>query len=427
METEIHYGDGTIRLNLPDTTQVITLPPIQKRYEKETVRTALRKQYGKVKFRDFIDGAEKMLVIVNDAHRLTPTERILDFIYDKFLRARNPDFIVATGSHSPPDDRALRFIFGHWLDDLRPRIMIHDGRDPAAVVEVGRAKDGSPVELNRAILDYDSILVIGSIELHYFAGFTGGRKGFLPGISSYGTIERNHANAMKPGAATLALEGNPVHEGMEHAADLVEAMGKKIFSIQCILDSDGDIYAATAGDIRESFLEGARIARRIYAVENCREADVVVIVVPFPMDTDLYHSHKAIENARLVFAEGAAVILVSQCGEGLGLDKFVRLMESADEPVEIMKKIEENYRLGYHKTAKLLDIMEHAEMLAYTSLPDEELARVKLTPVHDLQEAIDRAIADRGGPGSARVMLIPDAGNVCPVCRAGEDARKHDD
>ncbi len=417
MKTEIHYGDGTIELDLPDSTRVITLPPIRKRDEKELVSAALRDHYGHVDFSEFIGDAKRLLIIVNDSHRLTPTARILDYIYDRFLREKEPDFIVAIGSHSPPDENGLKFIFDHWLDELRPRIMVHDSRDDPALVEIGKARDGSPVRLNRAILDYDSILVFGSIELHYFAGFTGGRKGFLPGISSYGTIERNHINALEPGSETLALEGNPVHEGMDHVAGLVADMGKRIFSIQCVLDTDGDIHAATAGEIRESFLQGTRIARRIYAVENCEKADVVIVVVPFPMDRNLYHSHKAIENARLIFADGAAIIMVSSCGEGLGPDNFVTLMESSDDPGEIMSTIRENYRLGHHKTARLLDLMGYTEILAYSSLPDAELARVKFTPVHDLQQAMDDAIMKRGGPGKARVMLIPDAGNVCPVCK----------
>jgi len=105
--------------------------------------------------------------------------------------------------------------------------------------------------INRLGMEAHKIVIISSVEPHYFAGYTGGRKSFLPGIASYKTIEQNHKLALKPGAKALALKGNPVHEDMEEAINLIQDKG--IFCILTVLDRNENMYAATAGDIHESF------------------------------------------------------------------------------------------------------------------------------------------------------------------------------
>jgi len=182
------------------------------------------------------------------------------------------------------------------------------------------------MRINRMVTEAGSILVIGSVEPHYFAGFTGGRKSFLPGVASHRTIERNHEGALSPRSRVLSLEGNPVHEDMMAAMDILDEV--PIFSIQTVLTADHRIYAVAAGDIHDSFRAAVERAKKVFCVRMGRKADIVVTVAAHPMDVDLYQSHKALENGKMALRPGGVIILVSRCREGVGEDQFYRLLAS---------------------------------------------------------------------------------------------------
>jgi lactate racemase len=115
----------------------------------------------------------------------------------------------------------------------------------------------------------------GSVEPHYFAGYTGGHKASLPGVAGFNTMEANHKLALSPKAQSLALEGNPVHEDVLDALALIKA---PVFALMTVLDKDQKIAAATAGDLMESFFDAVRLARQIFCVPIPALADVVVSV-----------------------------------------------------------------------------------------------------------------------------------------------------
>ncbi|MEJ2067607.1 MAG: lactate racemase domain-containing protein, partial [Deltaproteobacteria bacterium] len=140
------------------------------------------------------------------------------------------------------------------------------------------------------------IVAISSVEPHYYAGYTGGRKSFFPGAASYQTMEHNHRLALEEGVAPMALTGNPVHEDMVEAMGTLE--GKEIYSLQVVLDRFHRICAAFAGSLEGSFAAAVQKAREVFAVEISARADIVVTIAPAPMDIDLYQAHKAIEHGK---------------------------------------------------------------------------------------------------------------------------------
>ena len=369
----------------------------------------ITKEAIKGSFRKFMALPGDVLVIVNDGTRPTPTRFVLDAIGEDLAKAE-ASFLIATGSHRAPTDKEYEFIFGSWYGRFKDRVFVHDCHAMEDMDYYGKTSRGTELYLNKLVGKASKVIVIGSVEPHYFAGYTGGRKGFLPGVAAYSSIEHNHKMALSSDAKALALEGNPVHDDLMEAMDLVKC---PVYSIMTVLDKDHAIDTVTAGDITVSFNDAVKAANRIFTAPLKEKADIVVTVAPYPMDVDLYQSQKAIDNAKLALKDGGTMILVSACREGIGGEAFVKLLSSASTPDEVLRKIADNFKLGYHKAAKMAEVFKWANVEAYSSIDDEQLKSIFITPVHDLQKAIDDAIA-KYGP-DCRVVFMPDGSVTVPV------------
>lgn len=362
-------------------------------------------------FDAFMELPGSTLVIVNDATRPTPTRFVMDVI-GPALERDGASFLVATGSHRAPYRNEYDFIFGSWYETFRDRIYVHDCHRMEDMDYYGRTSRGTELYLNKLVKAAGKVIAIGSVEPHYFAGYTGGRKSFLPGVAAYSSIEHNHKMALSADSKTLALKGNPVHEDLEEAMTMVKV---PVYSIMTVLDRNHEIDTVTAGDIDESFYKAVEAANGIFTAPLDEKADIVVTAAPYPMDVDLYQSQKAIDNAKLALKDGGTMILVSACREGIGGEAFVKLLSSADTPDEVLRKIEEGFKLGYHKAAKMAEVFKWAHVEGYTQIPDDQLRSIFIEPVHDLQKALDDAIA-KHGPGS-KVVFMPDGSITVPLVK----------
>ena len=371
----------------------------------------IAKEAIKGSFAEFMKLPGSLLVIVNDGTRPTPTRFILDAIGEDLEEAK-ASFLVATGSHRGPTEKEYSFIFGSWYESFKDRVHVHDGHAMDRMDYYGKTSRGTELYLNKLVAKSGKVLVIGSVEPHYFAGYTGGRKAFLPGVAAYCSIEQNHKLALSPKACTLALEGNPVHEDLMEAATLIKA---PVYSIMTVLDRNHEIDSVCAGDLKKSFEDAVKAAEAIFTVPLEQKADIVVTAAPYPMDVDLYQSQKAIDNAKLALRDGGTMILVSACREGIGGEAFARLLSSADTPDEVLKKIKADFKLGYHKAAKMAEVFKRATVQAYTELDDHTLSTLFITPVHDLQKVLDDAMA-KYGPDS-KVVFMPDGSVTVPLVK----------
>lgn len=418
MQVTVGYGKETRDLEIAPERLVGVYRPntVAKIDQVAAIDAALAEPIGAASFEDFIAGDERIVLIVNDGTRPTPTARVLQRVYPQ-LRDKDLLVIVATGCHRAPTHEEWDFILGpdiHAELAERGRLHSHDARtDP--MVDLGASSNGTPMLLNEIVATARKVLVIGSVEPHYFAGYTGGRKAFLPGTAAFGTIEANHRLALDIRAQALALEGNPVHEDMMDAMSVLADID--VFSIQAVLDADHDICAVRAGHLTDSFEACVADAEKVFCVEVPRKADVVVSVAPYPMDVDLYQSQKALDNGKLALADGGVLILVATCRSGIGEKGFFDLMAGAATPQEVLDRIAGTYRLGYHKAAKMAEIALWAKVWAYTGLDDDDVRAVHMTPVHDLQQALDDALALRGR--DAEVVVLPFGSMTVPKITGG--------
>ena len=427
MKLSIPYLNKNFPLEIPSENLLAVAEPNDFRMARspaEVLKDALAWPYGPAdgpflaekrrrgqSLTEFLRNGRRVLIIVNDATRPTPTAAILGALIPVLenagIKEENLTLLVATGAHRKPTEAEYRQILGGFYDTLRVHAVHHDARKDEDMVDMGRTRNGTPILLNKRLFDADRIIVTGSVEPHYFGGFTGGRKAFLPGSAAFRTIDANHKQALSPLSRSLALEGNPVHEDMMDALPLITA---PIFSFMTVLNKEQQVASAAAGDLLASFYAAVEIARKIFCVSIPTKADIVVSVAKFPMDIDLYQSQKAIDNGALALKDGGTLILVSSCRDGIGDEAYACLMAQASNPGDALERIQEGYKLGYHKAAKMASVSVRATIKAVAELPAERLQALFIEKAPSPQAALEGAFKtawDRGVP-CPKVLILPD-------------------
>jgi len=403
---------GTIKeeIHISDSNLISTVAPkeISSKNEDLLLMEALKEPVDSPDLVDFLYKCRKLLIIVNDGARATPTAKILK-ILSKFWKDIDLKFIVATGAHNNPTEEELKLIFGDFYFSHRKCIQIHDAvNDP--MIDLGETSRGTPVKFNGIIAEVDKIININSIEPHYFAGYTGGRKSFLPGIASYKTIEKNHSLVMDPEAQIVRLEGNPVHEDMMEA---VKKLEKEIFSIMTVLDMENNICSVSAGNWQTSFHEAVERTEEIFIQQIPEKADIIISVVKAPLNKDLYQTQKGIENCKAALKKDAILILIAECSGGIGKDEFYKLLSSCKEPQEVFSKIKEGYKLGYHKAAKFVEFFSNYKLWMITEIPEEKLEKIFIKKYASIETALKEALTMKGK--DAGIIVNLDAGTTIPV------------
>ncbi|MHC1605130.1 MAG: nickel-dependent lactate racemase family protein [Candidatus Methanofastidiosia archaeon] len=405
MIEKIFYGNREIEIKLPDhvNVEIVRLKETEKKDIFDELEKGISSPIDSCTLDEFIMPCKKMLIVVNDHTRPTPTKRILEFLKDKVAN-KDIHYIVACGTHRTPTPRELEKIFGKNRTD----ISIHSA-DRSKLDYYGKTSRGTEVYFNAILKKYDKVININSVEPHYFAGYTGGRKSFLPGLAGFETIEHNHCLALDSDARVINLIKNPVHEDM---CEAVEKLTNSIFSINVLLDSQHDVYEAYCGDVFASFEKACKKARGIYTARIKGRADVAITVSKPPNDIDLYQSQKAIDNAKTAVKRGGTLLLVSRCKEGTGDNTFLKLLKKHDRPENVLEEIKKNYKLGYHKAAKLAEIATWAKMAAFTLVKEDDLSKAFIKKVDNLDSFLEKEL----GKDKEKVILIPDGAITVPTC-----------
>jgi nickel-dependent lactate racemase len=418
MVVDIPYGKQNIKVQIPTPYEILIPNKVKCNNQNEIIKEALKHPIGKEPLEEFTKRSERLLVIVNDATRPTPTSKILEYLYSLLSSHPGVKFLVATGVHRAPTLEEYQYIFGRFYKVFKDHIYTHDARKESDMIFLGKSKNGTEMYINKMISESGNVLVIGSVEPHYFAGYTGGRKSFLPGVASYKTIEMNHKLALSDNACSLALKGNPVHEDMMDAMNVLKDIN--VFSIQTVLTGDHKIYAVTTGDLLKSFEAAIQYANKVFCVPLKKKGNIVLTIAPYPMDIDLYQSQKALDNGNLALEHDGIIILVSKCRMGIGEAAFLDLFCKAETPEGVLEILADEYKLGYHKAAKMAAIGAHAQMWAVTDLSNEIVTKAMLKPYRSIQKAVDDAVKIMQNKGrQPRIIVMPSGSLTIPLLHGG--------
>jgi nickel-dependent lactate racemase len=408
MKTRVLYGDQSMLLETKDeVTEVVS--PKHFHEDERAVARSLSNPNGAADLDSFLSGRKRILVVIND-HTRPVVSAVLKHLP---LMEKEVTTIVATGTHRPPDLRELERLLGGSEPPYGGKIAVHDATDSKSLRPLGRTSRGTDVHLNSAVFDTDGIVAIGSVEPHYFAGFTGGRKFLLPALASFRSVEMNHSLALDERAKLLTLAGNPIHEDFMEALH-VFGRNEDIFSIQLVMNSKDEVSYASSGNIVSSFMDAVEQATRTYTCGIECKADIVVAVVNPPLDIDLYQAHKAIENVKLALNDGGVLILVAKCKEGLGNRAFYDLLTSKQDIFQVVKQ---KYTFGGHKALKIAQLLQRAQIFGVTSLSPNMLEEISIIPYSNVEAALDEAKRIKGP--DARVLLVNDAGVAVPILSDG--------
>lgn len=399
-EIKLAYGDGDLTVIIPDG--VICEEFRAGRATKPVDLEDFCAKLTDAGFDKFLTSPP--LVIVNDGFRNTPTARMLGWLAATAPHAIDgARFLIATGAHAAPTEAHLRTIFGGSYERVKNRIAWHDAKATNSMSPVGKDRFGEEVSVNRLFLEHERVIILGSVEPHYFAGYTGGRKAMFPGICDLKTIERNHNMAESLQAQPMKLDHNPVAEHLDALLGLVD-LGK-VFSIQVVMDSTDTIAGIFCGSTRDSFHEAADMARDVFACEYEEQFDVALCELLPPLDDNLYQVQKALENCQPAVRDGGACIVVAACKGGIGSEHFYRLADIWDRVLNRAK--DGVQRFGSHKLARVNAIGGRILVGIYSELPFDTTRHVFYESIDDLNVYLDKRL----GSG-ARIAIVRNAGHT---------------
>jgi len=403
------------------------LPARERFPARETIASSLASSGLAAFLRDAGEDAPLTLVI-NDPQRPPAPRPALEAILGMADRLRlrpRLRLLVATGSHRFTAEERRRHeeaFLGPWSARFVERAW-HDARSEADLAPIG------PHRLHRFIAEGPRALAIGSLEPHYFAGVTGAHKALTIGVMALGDLTANHEAALEPRAAPLALEGNPVFEGAAATLAALERSGHSLFAVD-LIQAGGRVLGCTAGPPLRALREGLPRVRRTFARQVPAPLDLVVSRVAPPLDRSLYQADKGIKNVEGAVRDGGVILLDAACHDGLGIDRFVRLLERAPDHASVLALVRrEGYALGDHKAVRLrrlTDVRGVRIGIVSRALADTD-ARVLHAARFD-----DRAAAARwalGALGARRTrardrggaLIVQDAGQVILESAGGRD------
>ncbi|MGI6117036.1 MAG: nickel-dependent lactate racemase [Bilifractor sp.] len=416
MKVELGIGQRTQNVDIPEENLIDVLTPNPVKYERmgaEEVRYALDHPIGSPKLDQIVHPGEKIVIVTSDISRPMPTwdvmPTLLDELYSLGIKKEDITLVFALGSHRKQTDEERRHLAG---DRAYEEIRCIDG-DPDDVVRVGVTSRGTPVDIVRTVVEADRRICIGNIEYHYFAGYSGGAKAIMPGVSTWDAIQSNHSMMVKNEAHAGNIATNPVRQDIEEACSMVGVD----FILNVVLNEHKKIVKAVAGDVTKAHRVGCEYLDRLYAKKIPKRADIVIVSQGgAPKDLNLYQTQKALDNSKHAVRDGGIIILVGSCREGLGNPVFDKWFREASCPQDIIDRLNAEFKLGGHKAAAVAQVMVRASIYMVSDMDPDFVRSIFMTPFSTVQEAYDAAVRELGNEAS--VIVMPYGGSTLPQVQA---------
>jgi nickel-dependent lactate racemase len=416
MNVSLAYGRGRLTVAVPDDAVVITpveLPGLPN--ERAAFDAAVRTPIGAAPLRELAKPTDTVAIVIADITRPSPSERLAPWIMAELAHVPRENFVIinGTGSHRANTREELIQMLGSDIVET-VRIVNHSAFDDATLTQLGRTSYGGDIWLNKDYLQADVRIVTGFIEPHFFAGFSGGPKGIVPGVAGIKTIMHLHNAQMvgHPNSTWARLKGNPIQGEIREAV----AMAPPHFMVNVALNARRDITAVWAGHYIEAHEVGCRVVAELATRAVEEPFDVVISTNSgYPLDQNLYQTGKGMSAAARIVRPGGAIITVSECSDGLPEHgNFKQLLQMRQTPQELLDMIEApGFELYDQWEAQSQAIVQRkADVYLYSSLDPETTRAAMLTPIADI-EATLATLLDRYGPG-ARVAVLPEGPQTVP-------------
>jgi len=352
--------------------------------------------------------------------------------------------LIATGLHRPNlgEEMEELLLMGAVTEDEQKEarwvgetvnVVNHYAREDLDHVDLGSTIGGTPVKIDKRFIDAELKVVVGLVEPHFMAGFSGGRKLIVPGVSHMETISTVHSSRFMshPRCKELLLEGNPLHQEQLEVVNMIKSLPIKdgvgsdgsVYAVNAVLDDTRFLCHVTFGDIVASHQAAVDFVKEYAEVELPQQYETVVTSsAGYPLDKTYYQTVKGMVTCLDILAPGGDLIIVSEISEGFGSAEF----RSAQENL---------VRLGPDAFQKLLESKSHASIDEWqTEMLLKSLRKGKIhlystgmvqaadrnaTCVHmvdDLAATIKASLERQSGPEPC-IAIIPEGPYVVPVVR----------
>ncbi|MGB9940178.1 nickel-dependent lactate racemase [Methanosarcina sp.] len=404
------FGSTAIELDIPErniSSVILPSEPEKKEDAAFLIKKALENPVKSKRLSEIVNPDSGIVIIVSDVTRPTPTAKLLPPLLEELYlggaKDENITVVFALGLHRDQTEEESRKLVGNEVYG-KIRCIQHNTHKCR---RIGMTSRGTPIEIFESVLDADIIIGTGSIEFHYYAGYSGGAKSVLPGVSSTEAVITNHKMMIDEKAVSGRVDG-PVRQDMEEAAKITGLD----FILNVVLDSKKEIVAAVAGGFIEAHRKGMEVVDSMYKVPVEPADAVIVSCGGFPKDINLFQANKALDNATQAVKEGGSIILVAECAEGIGNQVYEcwnRECRSPDDAIERFKKC---FEFGGHKTAIIAKISKKFRLYLVSKLPEEQTRTAFFTPMASLKDALSAVLSENP---DAKIHLMPHGGQTLPV------------
>ena len=413
MVLEFGYGPGVQKVDVPDKNLVDILMANEMEHERrgaDAVDYALENPIGTPKLSEMVKPGQKVVIITSDISRPLPSYDVLPSVLKELEAGGIPDeditVVFALASHRKQTEEENRRLAGDYAYEKVRCI----NSDPDDCIHMGESSNGTPFDFTRVVAEADFRIALGNIEFHYFAGYSGGVKALMPGVSTPAAIQCNHSLMVSPDACAGKLEGNPVREDLEQALSACPIH----FIVNAVLDEHKHIVYAVAGDVIKAHRVGCRYLDKMYRKPIPTRADIVLVSQGgAPKDANLYQTQKALDNAKHAVRKGGTIIVIGACNEGLGSAKFEEWLTGAPTAHSMIDRIAKDFQLGGHKAAAIAMVLENAQIDLVSEMDDDFVRSIFMNPQPDAQTAFDEAMARYGE--NATVIAMPFGGATLPM------------
>ncbi|MBP2077044.1 nickel-dependent lactate racemase [Oceanobacillus polygoni] len=393
MKTDLLYGKRGISIELPDNAFLIepkNLPKLDD--EKDAIRQALRNPIGAASLKESVKSTDTVSIVISDITRPTPNHILVPLLIEELNHVPLENFVIINGTGTHRDQTREEFVqmLGEWVVD-NIRIINNQCHDKDTLVNLGKSKFGCDVYLNKEYVESDFRIVTGFIEPHFFAGFSGGPKGIMPGIAGIETILTFHNARMigDPLSTWGNMENNPVQDMTRE----INSLCKPDFMLNVTLNREKEITNVFAGELYEAHDIGCAFAKE-HAMFHCEERFDVVITSNsgYPLDQNLYQAVKGMSAAHKIVKEGGSIIVASECSDGLpDHGNYAKIFKMADNPQELLDMINnpEFKMFDQWQVQKQAVIQVWADVYVYSKLSDHQVKNTMLKPTHDIEQTIE--------------------------------------
>jgi nickel-dependent lactate racemase len=410
MKINLAYGQGHLTVDLPDKSTTVIEPTHTPGLpdERAAVIAALEKPIAARPLRELIRPTDRVCIGFTDITRATPNDRLIPWLlaHLSHVPRENITLVNSLGTHRPNTRAELeKLLTPEVVRDYR--VINHEPENHAELIQFGTTRDGTPALINRHIAEADVRIVTGFIEPHFFAGFSGGPKGIMPGLAGLETVMSNHGekNIGDPRATFGVTDGNPIWEEMR---DIALRVGKS-FLLNVTLNEQRQITGVFAGDLLAAHKTGFEFVRRS-AMQRVKSPFEIVVTTNsgYPLDQNLYQGVKGMSAGARIIQPGGTLILACECREGVPakspLDQLLRSAASSEEILALLATPGFVRPEQWQAQIQAL-IQRRASVLIYSSLPDETIRAAHLTPCRDISAAVNERLAQLGP--DARVAVLP--------------------